>query len=179
MPLKLNRSFAVTVVFGLLGILANLPQITIFTGAKLLFGGVFYLAIALMYGPMYGALAALITSVPSIVLWGQPETAGILVTEALTVGWLARRRLHPAVADLIYWVAIGTPLAWVFYILLYSYPSPNGWVMVVKHPVNGLLNVMIAELLISSTALQRLWGAAGAWRNGGLCGPTCRTDFCW
>ncbi len=161
MPLKLNRSFAVTVVFGLLGILVNLPQFTIFTGARLLFGGVFYLGVALMYGPIYGAIAALITAVPSIALWGQPETACILVTEALAVGWLARRRFHPAMADLIYWVVIGTPLAWLFYILVYSYPSPNGWVMVVKHPVNGLLNVMIAELLISIPALQKLCGAAG------------------
>ena len=30
--------------------------------------------------------------------------------------------------------------------------------MVVKYPVNGLLNVMIADLLISIPALQRLWG---------------------
>jgi two-component system, sensor histidine kinase len=161
MPLKLNRSFAVTVVFGLLGILINLPHFTIFTGARLLFGGAFYLAIALMYGPMYGAFAALISAVPSILWWGQPETACLLVAEAVTVGWLARRRFHPAAADLVYWAVIGTPLAWLFYIFLYSYPSPNGWVMVVKHPVNGLLNVMIAELLISIPVLQKLCGAAG------------------
>jgi len=162
MRLKLNRSFVVTAVFGLLGILANLPHFTIFTGAKLLFGGIFYLAIALMYGPMYGGVAALITAIPSMVWWGQPETACIMLAEAVTVGWLARRRFHPAAADLMYWVVIGTPMAWLFYIILYSYPSPNGWVMVVKYPVNGLLNVMIAELLISSPALQKLWGAVGS-----------------
>jgi hypothetical protein len=160
MPFKLNRSFAVTVVFGLLGILVNLPQITVFNGARLLFGGVFYLVIALTYGPLYGAVAALISAVPSMVLWGHPETACILVAEALTVGWLARRRFYPVVADLIYWAVIGTPLAALFYLVLYSYPAPYGWVMVVKHPANGLLNVMIAELLISIPALQKLWGAA-------------------
>jgi two-component system, sensor histidine kinase len=161
MPLKLNRSFAVTFAFGLLGIFVNLPQFTIFTGAKLLFGGVFYLGVALMYGPMYGAVAAVMSALPAMLVWGHPETGFILMSEALTVGWLARRRFHPAVADLIYWAVIGTPLAWLFYIVLYSYPSPNGWVMVVKYPVNGLLNVMIAELLISIPALQKLRGAAG------------------
>jgi signal transduction histidine kinase/CheY-like chemotaxis protein len=161
MPLKLHRSFAVTVGFGLLGILVNLPQFTIFTGARLLFGGVFYLGVALMYGPAYGAFAALISALPAMLWWGQPETACILVAEGLTVGWLARRRFHPAAADLIYWAVIGTPLAWLFYIFLYSYPSPNGWVMVAKYPVNGLLNVMIAEVLITVPALQKLRGAAG------------------
>ncbi len=159
MPSKLNRSLAVTLVFGLLGILVNLPRLTIFTGATMLFGGVFYLMAALLYGPWYGALAALVTALPSLLLWDHPETACIVVAEAFTVGWLARRRLHPTLAALIYWLAIGMPLAAFFYIFLFSYPSPYDWVMVVKHPVNGLLNVMIADLLISIPMLHRWWGA--------------------
>src|ERR1700733_8475128 len=159
MPSKLNRSLAVTFVFGLLGILANLPRLNIFTGAPLLFGGVFYLMAALLSGPGYGAIAALMTALPSALLWGHPESACILVAEAVTVGWLARRRVHPTLADLIYWVALGAPLAALFYIVLLSYPSPSDWVMVVKYPVNGLLNVMIADLLISIPVVQRFWGA--------------------
>ena len=160
MPAKLNRSLAVTVLFGLLGILANLPLITIFNGARLLFGGVFYLAVALMYGPMYGAIAALMTAVPSMLFWGHPEVGCIVVLEALTVGWLARKRVHPTLADLVYWAVIGTPLAALIYLVIFSYPSPYDWVIVVKHPANGLLNAMLAELLISIPALHRLWGPA-------------------
>src|ERR1700733_13364339 len=158
MPLKLNRSLVVTLAFGVLGMLVNLPRLTIFTGAALWFGGVFHLMAALLFGPMYGAIAALLTVIPCAVLWGHPETACIVVAEAVTVGWLARRRMHPTLADLVFWIAIGTPMAAFLYIVVLSYPSPSDWVMVVKHPVNGLLNVMIAELLISIPALQRLWG---------------------
>jgi two-component system, sensor histidine kinase len=158
-PSKLNRSFLVTLAFGLLGILVNLPHLTIFTGATLLFGGAFYLMAALLYGPWHGAVAALITALPSILLWGHPEAAYIVVAEALTVGWLARRRVQSMLADLIFWVAVGMPLAALMYLVLLSYPSPSDWVMVVKYPVNGLLNVMIADLLISVPALQRFWGA--------------------
>src|SRR5579864_6017774 len=104
MPSKLNRSLAVTVVLGLLGILVNLPKITIFTGATLLFGGVFYLMAALLYGPWCGAIAALLTALPSMLMWGHPETAGFLIAEAAAVGLLTKRRhLHPMLADLIYW----------------------------------------------------------------------------
>ena len=157
MPLKLNRSLVVTLAFGVLGMLVNLPRLTIFTGAALWFGGIFHLMAALLFGPMYGAIAALLTVIPCAVLWGHPETACIVVAEAVTVGWLARRRMHPTLADLVFWIAIGTPMAAFLYIVVLSYPSPSDWVMVVKHPVNGLLNVMIAELLISIPALQRLW----------------------
>jgi signal transduction histidine kinase/CheY-like chemotaxis protein len=160
MPSKLNRSFAVTLAFGLLGLLLNLPHLTIFTGAPLLFGGAFYLMAALLYGPWYGAMAALITALPSVLLWGHPEAACILAAEALTVGCLARRRVQLMLADLIFWVAVGTPLAALFYMLIFSYPSPSDWVMVVKYPVNGLLNVMIADLLIGIPKLHRLCGAS-------------------
>jgi two-component system, sensor histidine kinase len=159
MPSKLNRSLAVPLAFGLLGLLVNLPRLTIFTGATLLFGGAFYLMAALLYGPWSGALAAVITALPSILLWGHKEAVCIAVAEALTVGWLARRRVHCMLADLIFWIAIGTPLAALFYLVIFSYPSPSDWVMVVKYPVNGLLNVMIADLLIGIPALQRLCGA--------------------
>src|ERR1700691_6044792 len=109
MPSKLNRTLAVSVLFGLLGILFNLPRLTIFTGATLLFGGAFYLMAALLYGPWLGALAALITAVPSALLWGHREVAFIVAAEALTVGWLARRRVNSMLADLIFWAVIGTP----------------------------------------------------------------------
>ena len=158
MPLKLNRSLVVTRCVRAFGHSGQLPRLTIFTGAPLLFrrhilsdGGAALWTAVWRHRRLGDVL-------PCAMLWGHPETACIVVAEALTVGWLARRRMHPTLADLIFWVAIGTPLAALFYIVILSYPSPDDWVMVVKHPVNGLLNVMVAELLISIPALQRLWG---------------------
>jgi two-component system, sensor histidine kinase len=155
-----GRTLAVTLAFGVLGLLANVPRVNIFTDATLIFGGIFDLAIALLYGPYYGALAALIATLPSIALWHHPETALLLILEAATVGYLSRRRLRPLLADLAYWAGLGTPLAILFYIALLNYPATRGWVLVIKHPINGLFNVMVAEVLISIPALQKHFGAA-------------------
>jgi signal transduction histidine kinase/CheY-like chemotaxis protein len=152
------RALIVSLIFGLLGLLANLPRFAIFSDATLLLGGVFYLGIALIYGPFYGAIAALITVLPDAVLWHHPETALILFLEAPVVGWLSRRRFLTVLADLTYWTVIGTPLAILLYIAVLNYPSPSGWVMVIKHPVNGLLNIMLAEVLISIPILQKYCG---------------------
>ena len=70
-----------------------------------------------------------------------------------------------------YWVALArrsrSCSTW-----LLELPSPYDWVMVVKYSVNVLVNVMIAELLISIPALQKFWGsegtAAGAENAAGL-----------
>jgi signal transduction histidine kinase/CheY-like chemotaxis protein len=155
---RAGRSLAVTLALGILGLLVNLPRVTIFADATLLLGGVFYVSATLLYGPMYGALAALITVLPDLVLWHHPETAAVMLLEAPVVGWLVRRRLLAVLADLCYWAVIGAPLAFLLYIVLLNYPAPSGWVMVIKHPVNGLLNVMLAEVLISIPAVQKYFG---------------------
>ena len=155
------RAFSATIVFGLLGLVANLLQFAIFSDATVLLGGVFYLTIALLYGPKYGAVAALITVLPDVLPGRHPETALVLLLEAPAVGWLARRHLLPILADLIYWAVVGTPLAIMLYIGMLNYPSPSGWVMVAKHPVNGLLNLMLAELLISIPLFQKWFSSTG------------------
>ena len=157
------RSLLIAVVFGLLGLAANLPHITIFTGAALLFGGVFHLAIALLYGPSYGLLAAMIAALPALVMCEHPVTALMLILDAPVVGYLAqRRRWSPIVADLFFWAVIGTPLAVLMYIAMLNLPAPQSWVVVVKYPVNGLLNVLLAEILISVPLVQRYCSAAPA-----------------
>jgi len=149
------RALSATLVFGFLGLLVNLPRIAIFPDATLLLGSVFYLAIALLFGPLYGARAALIAVLPEALLWRHPETALLLLLEAPLVGWLARRGVLAILADLAYWVGLGTPLAIAFYLGLLNYPSPSGWVMVIKLPVNALLNVMLAEMLIRVHWVQK------------------------
>src|SRR5258708_7601108 len=70
-----SRALIVTLAFGLLGFFANLPQINVSADTPLLFGGVFYLAITLLYGPLHRATAALLIPLPTALLWRHPETA--------------------------------------------------------------------------------------------------------
>jgi signal transduction histidine kinase len=120
-----------------------------------LLGGIFYLSIALLYGPLYGTLAAAITLLPDPALWRHPETVLILILEAPAVAWLVRRGVIAVVADLIYWTVVGAPLGVLLYVRILHYPSPTGWVTAITHPVNGLLNVMLAEVLVNLAWVQK------------------------
>ncbi|HLG97771.1 MAG TPA: response regulator [Bryobacteraceae bacterium] len=156
MPRKATaRTVAVTLALGTLGLLLDLPRIALLADARLMLGGVFYLAAAILYGPLYGAAAAFIAALPNLVLWHRPEIALLLVLEAAAVGWLARRGLIAVLGDLIYWTVLGAPLAAFIYIRFLNYPPPTGWVMAIAYPIAGLLNVMLAELLLTSPWLQR------------------------
>ena len=149
------RALVAAFAFGALGLLVNLPRIAILSDARLLLGGVFYLAITLLYGPLYGGFAAFITVLPNSVLRHDPEAALLLTLEAMVVGWLARRGMLAILAELVYWAAAGVPLAILLYIGLLNYPAPTGWVMVITYPISGLLNVMLAEVIISFPWVQR------------------------
>ena len=153
------RTLAVALTFGLAGLLLNLPRISLLEDAPLLLGGVFYLAITLLYGPIYGAAAACVTVLPDCLPGRHPETALLLILEATAVGWLVRQGLLAILAELAYWTVIGAPLAVFFYIRLLAYPSPRGWVMVLAYAINGLLNVILAELLISFQSVQKYSGS--------------------
>jgi len=152
------RTLFVTLVSGALGYLFNLAHPAIFSDAMLLVGGVFYLSITLLYGPVFGALAACMTLLPDPVLWQHPETILILILEAPAVGWLARRGTIAVLADLGYWTVAGTTLAILLYTGLLQIPSPTGWTMLIAFPVNGLLNVMLAEVLVSLPWVQKHCG---------------------
>ena len=156
MPRKASaRTAAVTLIFGTLGLLVDLPRVTLVADTQLLLGGVFYLAIAILYGPLYGAGAALLATLPSLVLWQHPEIAPLLVFEAIAVGLLARRGVMAYLADLIYWAAAGTPVVTLIYVRLLGYPAPTVFIMAIAFPIVGLFNVMMAELLLSLPWLQR------------------------
>ena len=150
----LVQTFVATLVSGALGLLLNLPHFPFFSDATLFLGGIFYLSIGLLCGPLYGTLAAAITLLPDPALWHHPETILILILEAPVVAWLARRGTIPVVADLVYWIVAGLPLGVLLYVRLLHYPSPSGWVMALGHPVNGLLNIMLAEVLINTRWVQ-------------------------
>ncbi len=149
------RTLVVTLAFGALGVAANLLNISILADARLLLGGVFYLAIALLYGPRYGAMAAFVTMLPDCVMRQKPEAAVLLVLEAAAVGWLARWGWLAILAELAYWAVVGGPLAGLIYIRLLNYPSPTGWATVIAYAINGLLNVMLAEVLTGLPWLRK------------------------
>src|SRR5271168_4429254 len=108
-PLLLRR-ILVTAGAGAAGYLLNFFSFDIFGGARMSFGGLLPLAIALQLGPLYGFLASVITELPGIfrVHDGYPMLTHPL--EALVIGWCARRGIVPMVADAVYWCVLAVPV---------------------------------------------------------------------
>src|SRR5687767_9202162 len=134
---------------------------TVFGRVEIVFGGICYLLTAICYGPVYGLIAALIAATKTIALWGTPYALLFMGMEAFVVGWLVRKRWQPFLADLLYWCTLGLPLLISIYVLFLKFRGPSGWSIVVADSFSGLLQVIIADLLLTFTPIHRWFLSSG------------------
>jgi hypothetical protein len=139
---------------GVLGFAVNAFTPTVFGGDGMVFGGTFALVVAFAHGPRWGALAAVIASSRTLLMWGNPVGLLAFTLEAAVVGWLhCRLRWHPLRAEVMYWGAIGFPAGLIFFRAAGEIPFPAFWVVAIKMPVNGLLVGLAA--MVAMEILER------------------------
>ncbi|MDB9312615.1 ATP-binding protein [Spirulina sp. CS-785/01] len=145
----------------LLGYAGNYWHFPLFFGVDLLFGSIAVWLIIWFYGVTWGAIATVIISLQTLSLWGHPYAFISFIAEALITGWLWKKTQRSLlVLDGLYWLIIGMPLAWLFYRQVMQLPVNSALLILFKQPINGLLNVLIAVLLLTylPELYQRLTG---------------------
>lgn len=79
----------------------------------------------------------------------------IMTAEVAAVGWLIeRRKMGLVMADTLYWLIIGMPLAYLFYHSVMHVPFTNTFIIMVKQAVNGIANALVARLIFTGYALR-------------------------
>jgi two-component system NtrC family sensor kinase len=141
----------------LIGYAGNYYNVTLFFGVNFLFGSIAVLIATCLYGPYMGAIAAAITSIHTIFLWGHPYAAVIFTVEAFFVGWFIHRRhsYNMVVLDGIFWLIIGIPMVWGFYGGAMKMASQTTTLIMLKQAVNGVFNALIANLVINLLPIYR------------------------
>ena len=149
----------------LIGVLLNLFPIGILPDVRLLFGGVACLTVALLEGPVAGAIACFLASLAAVASFG-PSGVAILTAEGLAVGFLVHRGMQASLADLLYWALLGAPAAALTYVTILQYPAPTSWVMIVTYPLNSFANILLAQIVAGAIRRRRLKThlADGIWR---------------
>ncbi len=158
MQQRMFRRLTLSLVAGGLGFLINSFPLPVFGSVKITFGSICGLMIALTYGPWYGLLATIIAATKLVLLWGSPYELLLLSLEAITVGWLVRRRFSPFTADLVFWAGAGIPLASLIVFVFLGLPVQSNVAFVIKAPFNGFLNLLVAELLLTMIPTRRIFG---------------------
>lgn len=149
------REAVVVTAAGALGLFLNHFGVSILPDVGLFFGGIFYLLVALRFGPVAGALAALLSAFTLLPSFGW-AVFPVVCAEAFAVGTLARRGTQAPLGELVFWAVAGTPFTVLAYIGVLHYPSPICWVLIVTPALNGFSNAIVAQFLETLPGIRHL-----------------------
>ena len=144
------------IILGAAGWTGNYVSLPLFFEVDFLFGSIAVLLAIRLYGIFWGTLVALVAGSYTYFLWQHPYALIIFTGEAVFIGLLLRRQSQNLLLlDGIYWLCIGMPLVWLFYGGVMQMPATAVWLILLKQPVNGLFNALIASLLIAHLPLHK------------------------
>ena len=144
--------FLALIVCGLVGNYFNFP---IFHNVYFFFGNIFALLALQFFGLGRGLLAAAIIACYTWILRDHPYAFIIMTAEVAVVGWLmGRRKFGMVLADTLYWLFVGMPMAYLFFHVIMHVSLSSTYVIMTKHAVNGIANALLARLIFTGFALK-------------------------
>jgi PAS domain S-box-containing protein len=170
-PFNKLPSRSILVFIGLvgLGLFGNWLSLPLFFGVDFLFGGIFALTAAALFGPWRGALAGAMIGAWTLVLWHHPWALVIFTAEAAFVGWFCRRgRENVPLIEAIYWGVLGIPLVGLFYGWHLNFRGTDLMLVMLKQSLNGVFNAVVAGMLAI---------AIGRWLAGEQTRPSARLSL--
>jgi PAS domain S-box-containing protein len=165
MELTMPQKVLGTLALAGLAVAGNYFKLPLLFGLDFIFGSIAVILAVLLLGTLPAIIVAIAGGLYTLVLWGVPYPMVVFVIEALIVSLLYQRWLRNVVlAGLVYWLAIGVPLVFLFYRGMIGMDWEPTTMIALKQAVNALFNTLIASLLVI------LWQLSG--RAAGIGRPS-------
>ena len=155
------RRVGIAVLAGLAGVALNLAPLP--AVARLWPGRIATLPVAIFYGPWYGLLAALIGALPQMRV--TPILPIAFAVEALMVGAFARRGKPTLVAGALLWVGAALTFALFPAEFGLGYLRHAVWPLALQQMLNGMVAVVVAELVAVAASVGRVIAVAESTRR--------------
>jgi signal transduction histidine kinase len=153
MSRSLLRRLGLAILCGLVGFGVN--SVPFGAVAPLLLGRIATLPIAILFGPWFGVLSGTIGAAGF-----RPGSLAVSLTllgaEALLVGEAGRRGRSPLVAGALVWIVAGTALILAPQWYGASYLRQTIWPIALQVLLNGLVAVVVADLIATTAATRRV-----------------------
>ncbi len=156
----INSMFFKFMMLSILAIIGNFLSLELFFSVSFIFGSIATLFAVHHHGLKFGILIALIASSYTYILWGHPYAIIIFVVEAISVSVIIsfQKKKNLVLADVIYWIFLGAPLIWLFYKHILQMSDLSAQIILIKQPLNGILNAVVATFLIQLNMLNVFLG---------------------
>ncbi|NRD74310.1 diguanylate cyclase [Shewanella sp. VB17] len=157
---KINlQHVKLSVIFGLIGLLVNLYPIQLFANSQLILGNIFFVITAILLGPWFALLCAIISSIGLMIAWASPHILLLFSLEAIWLGYARKKDIYSLYADISYWFFLGMPLFYLYSTHLSDLPTSHIFFITLKQGINGLIYVSLASLAV--IIFSGLWHLEG------------------
>lgn len=120
-------------------LLANIP---------LVLGNIVIVIAAILLGPWYALLTAIICVSGLMFLWASPHVYLIFGLEALWLGFAKRKNVYALYASIAYWFLLGMPLFYLYATFFTHIPSASLPFIVLKQSINALIYTSLGALIV-------------------------------
>lgn len=147
---------------GVIGLLINIFELPLGLSAQIVFGNAFAYAFVRVLAPRTLVLAVAISSLGTIFLWHQPWMWVVCISEAIFIGYYAGKS-SPVRSDAIFWLVLGAPLVLLSCVFFTEFDEYSVVLEVMNQSVNGVLNVVIGEIIYVGLIRANPWKKFGRW----------------
>ncbi len=145
-----------------LSVAANLFPLNIYEGLDLWFGGVFPCVAILYLSPLQGAVAAVLAYCATFAVTGHPHGMIGAVLLALTAALARSADTRKFFLDVLLGLSFAAPLLAMLLQHYVGTPGEASLTLLLKPPVNSILNLALAMLLVETTGARRWLPGAGS-----------------
>ncbi len=156
MKLIKDKKIIISVVAVAVGLLLNFFPVPLMGDFKLYLGGIATLIVAVECGAYFGMVVAVLVS--GEVSLFSPYYLAVLfgVGEAGVIGVLVKKKLHPMLASIIYWGVVVVPVIFLWFTSGRLIGGEAFLENLIQGPVNGVLNIWLAEVLLMILPLKKI-----------------------
>ncbi|WP_394205656.1 diguanylate cyclase [Shewanella waksmanii] len=144
-----------TLLLGLIGLVINLYPLPLFGNVQLIIGNAAYVIVAILLGPWYALLSAIISSIGLFIVWQSWHIFALFTVQALWLGFARKRDIYSLYADIAFWLLVGMPLFYLYVITFSGMPSSHLTFVTLKQAINGIFFTSLGSLLVTFT--PKLW----------------------
>ena len=136
-------------LLGLAGFLLNFFELPLGWGMQFVFGNAIIFAFIRVLAPQSIVLAISISGLWTLILWNHPWAWLLWVFEAIFIAVICRRNA-PVQSDVIFWAILAAPMLFLTYSDIIKIDELSLSLVVIKQAANGILNVVIGELIYAA-----------------------------
>jgi len=159
LSLKSPANLIILVVIAIMSLVSRIYDIPFSYGVSFTMSSLFIFVLLRYYGVIVASAAIMIVNIIDWVLFYGSIYTIFLFFEVLVVGVLWQKKHRDLfVLDTFYWMVIGAPLAISLFYLNRNEVNVEGLLIITNLVINGLVNILIADLLISYIPIRKIFG---------------------